>query len=901
MTLISGVCCFDGQDDGQIAISDEQKHRIIVFNADGTKKHIIGGKGTGNGEFMSPKNIATSTNGKLLVADSSSHRVQSFDSLGRIFQSKWQAHQYDIKKGRQPGEFDNPCGVSWVRPPESRVMEVVDTREVAANLGFEVKDSQFDGLDYGSDDDFDEPEMTPMHSFPAKDDESVDSATLAPHPDILIADTQNNRIQFIPDNAVEPPLVFGSSGEKIGQFTSPEDLAHHDGWSDWEALKNPACAAFRHDHRNVPYYYLGKASRTEVYDDMLENGKVGDFKIIETNQPNLWRMIHVTPESYKAADVEESVIKVRDNGFVVQGDTRNDGLPKFYTSIYALVIDGQKWLHLKVRKEDRHYERIAVCDTGNHRVQILGFIKPTYDKRNEFLLTLFPAKFVVLSVLGTGSKASGGRKCHLSYPNSCAYNTHGDLIVCDSGHWRVCIFAPDGEMVHSIGSREELADGPLGRPLVCNFGRDYVGQESVLIGYYEGVVVNSSVPPPAIKGDFGHLPLDATLKAFSYLDFRGAAQAAIACKLFYDIFSTLRSRWDLYPLNPSVFGRIKQIFVDWSTVDDGVRMKGHLRSSDPYKSETERGTNIEWWMENYRKGGDKNVKEKNDLSRQIQAENRRRELQKKERERLKKGGCKYKREDLNGDMVRNCSKMKDLKEMVRCLELTYTLNTDWRWVLMEENEEGIDADTLQRRKEKFIKYMLMQYMRPPVDETKIKSSGAFIDFENGLRCAICDLCGLPFWWKNEEILKIIFDSMSVEREVVDFDDMRTRKCETTRFKGSRTTRVMDYANFLDFMTTVAEKNMGLRDWLSHRGIQQWVRSNTRGTTLPKTRTSTIKEIHQKNATFDYQVSAAIGLVDRMFKRGQFEGTTRFPVVKNRGQVVDNEVQDDIFGRWERFR
>jgi len=314
-------------------------------------------------------------------------------------------------------------------------------------------------------------------------------------------------------------------------------------------------------------------------------------------------MIHVTPESYKKADVDEAVIKVRDNGFVVQGDVRNDGLPKFYSSLQALVMDGRKWLHLNVKCEDRHYERIAVCDTANHRIQVLGFIKPTYDKRNEYLLVLFPSKFVVLQVLGTGSKASGGRKCHMSYPNSCAYNSHGDLTVCDSGHWRVCIFAPDGEMVHTIGSRDELVKGPLGRPLVCNFGRDYEGNESVLVGYYSGVVVNSTVPPPKIKGDFGHLPRDATLMAFSYLDFRGAAQAAIACRLFYSIFFTLRSRWDLFPLNPSVFSRIKQIFVDWSTVDDGVRIRGHLRSKDPYKSETERGTDIVWWMENYGRGG----------------------------------------------------------------------------------------------------------------------------------------------------------------------------------------------------------------------------------------------------------------------------------------------------------
>ena len=39
----------------------------------------------------------------------------------------------------------------------------------------------------------------------------------------------------------------------------------------------------------------------------------------------------------------------------------------------------------------------------------------------------------------------------------------------------------------------------------------------------------------------------------------------------------------------------------------------------------------------------------------------------------------------------------------------------------------------------------------------------------------------------------------------------------------------------------------------------------------------------------------------MFKRGQFEGVTKFPEVKVKGKVVDNEVEDEGWGRWERFR
>jgi len=206
----------------------------------------------------------------------------------------------------------------------------------------------------------------------------------------------------------------------------------------------------------------------------------------------------------------------------------------------------------------RHYCRIAVADTGFNRVQIVGFIKPTYDTRSDFLLTLFPPKFKVLNILGGGSKAARGGKCHLNTPNSIAYNKHGDLIVNDSGHWRVCIFAPDGEMVHTIGNRVELSGG-IGKPQVCNFGRDLVGNESVLVGYTSGVAVNYTVPPKVIKGDFSHLPRDATLSAFQYLDFRGAAQAAQSCRLFNQIFKMLRARWELYPLSPSVLMRIKQM------------------------------------------------------------------------------------------------------------------------------------------------------------------------------------------------------------------------------------------------------------------------------------------------------------------------------------------------------
>jgi len=125
-----------------------------------------------------------------------------------------------------------------------------------------------------------------------------------------------------------------------GQMNAPEGVAFHDGWSDWEADKSPACAEYRETLKNSPPYYRGPAPRMKVYEEMLESGKVGCFAIIETAQNNIWRMLHVTPDSYRKNEVAEVLIKTRDNTFFAQGDGRNDGdTPKFYKS---LQVSGAK-------------------------------------------------------------------------------------------------------------------------------------------------------------------------------------------------------------------------------------------------------------------------------------------------------------------------------------------------------------------------------------------------------------------------------------------------------------------------------------------------------------------------------------------------------------------------------
>ena len=327
--------------------------------------------------------------------------------------------------------------------------------------------------------------------------------------------------------------------------------------------------------------------------------------------------------------------------------------------------------------------------------------------------------------------------------------------------------------------------------------------------------------------------------------------------MFNKVFTELRDRWDLYPLRPKVFERIKQLFVDWARTKDGKRIEGHLSSRDAYAVEGERGTDINWWMENYYQKG-KVMKQQSDLTRQIEAERRRKEAKRIEKERLKAGGSKYAREELTVELVRNSSRIKDLLEMIKTLELTLTMESDWRWQLLCEDEEK-GEDELLRRKEKFLKKLIISYLKPPVDEQKIKSSGAFVDFDVSIRCAVCDLCGLPFWWENERALEILFNSKGVDKEMVDYSDRLSRACEIHREQEEKSVKVMYYEDYLDFMTTVTEKRMGLRDGGASEALAKAPEH------LKAPRSSTMKSPLVKNSTFDYQVGRAIHFVDKMFK------------------------------------
>lgn len=77
-------------------------HRVRVFNAK-TGEHLfdIGKRGTGDGEFNLPRDVAIGKSGELFVVDGGNFRVQVFSREGKYLRSFGEV-------GRRPGQFSRP-------------------------------------------------------------------------------------------------------------------------------------------------------------------------------------------------------------------------------------------------------------------------------------------------------------------------------------------------------------------------------------------------------------------------------------------------------------------------------------------------------------------------------------------------------------------------------------------------------------------------------------------------------------------------------------------------------------------------------------------------------------------------------------------------------------------------
>ena len=90
---------------GQVYIADTYNHRIQVLNPDLTFSNLFGSKGSANGQFQSPRDIAIDSQGLVYVADTNNHRIQKFSPDGK-FVGRFGTFEYD------PGQLSYPVGIT---------------------------------------------------------------------------------------------------------------------------------------------------------------------------------------------------------------------------------------------------------------------------------------------------------------------------------------------------------------------------------------------------------------------------------------------------------------------------------------------------------------------------------------------------------------------------------------------------------------------------------------------------------------------------------------------------------------------------------------------------------------------------------------------------------------------
>ena len=90
---------------GQFYIPDRKNHHIQVLNPDLTFSHLFGSKGSANGQFQGPQDIAIDNQGLVYVTDSGNHRIQKFSPEGKF------VGQFGNKRSG-PGQLTEPVGIT---------------------------------------------------------------------------------------------------------------------------------------------------------------------------------------------------------------------------------------------------------------------------------------------------------------------------------------------------------------------------------------------------------------------------------------------------------------------------------------------------------------------------------------------------------------------------------------------------------------------------------------------------------------------------------------------------------------------------------------------------------------------------------------------------------------------
>lgn len=474
--------------DGSTYVSDFSNHRVYKLSSAGAVTMIIGGPGSGNGQFNGPRGIAIDSSGNVYVADSGNDRIQKFDADG-YFLETWGS------SGTGNGQFDDPRGIAIDGSGQIYITDYLNGRvqKFTSALAFvskfavsQPKGICFDGggdlcivsgniiVKYSAAGEF----ITQWGTNGSGNGQfiSPDGIARTGSGNILVADAGNDRLQEFTDAGVFVSAI-GSFGTGDGQFDTPKGVCVDGSGKIFVAdtgngriQRLTALGVFEtrwgtagseNGRFNNPYD-IARDSSGNVYISDFANNRIQKFSSTGA-YVSQWG----TGGTGNGQFSGPNGIDVDDSGNVFVADSGNDRIQKFTDAGVFVAKWGSSGAQAGCFNAPCGVAvdasgNVFVADSGNHRVQ------------------KFSSAGSVLAVWGT----NGAGNAQFANPRGVAVDWAGNIYVADSGNHRIQKFdamrtfvskwGTNGTGAGQFSTPKGICIDPAGNVYVSDTGNDRI-------------------------------------------------------------------------------------------------------------------------------------------------------------------------------------------------------------------------------------------------------------------------------------------------------------------------------------------------------------------------------------------------------------------------------------------
>lgn len=424
----------------RLYVSESGKHRIQIFDLQGNSLGNFGALGSADGQFSGPRGLTLDAGGRLYVADSGNSRIQVFSVTGApTFVNRFGAN------GSGDGQLVYPSGVAVDSQLQVFVADAGNNRVQRFTPDSSTAPAiwNFSGWIGSKDPNISTPGWLAGGSGLASNASgafrSPYGVGLAGDNRLLIADTNNNRIQILDAQTGLFVSVIGASGITSGQYNQPLFVSFQ---NDQVLIADSSNARLQKSSLN------GEFISQIVPDTSLLNTRPGRIVV-----DSVRRRVYVL-------DVDDSSISVFgfDGGIIQVIGSSGAGNSQFYKP-EGIALDGNGNLFVadtgnarihQISPEGNFVKNWGVYGTGNGQ-----FIRPVAlavspDSNHLFILDRDLNRVQKFSVSGQfvsawGSKGSSDD--NFNSPSGIACSKTGYIYVADTGNHRIKKYSAAGTFI----------------------------------------------------------------------------------------------------------------------------------------------------------------------------------------------------------------------------------------------------------------------------------------------------------------------------------------------------------------------------------------------------------------------------------------------------------------------